>query len=143
MTLQSYVSRLDDYSGELAMNLATLERDLHAGKKDMSSVVTFLGQVQAVAWQVDIRPWRQRGIGTAVAATLFLALWEALLYVFPEAGENLAMGVSLLPFMAFLAYLLAAFYFSEYYRRSRNERAWFKGLEETVRSGGNIADYLA
>lgn len=140
MTIKTYVARLDDYTGELGLNLARLENADAQGKASPDQELEFINELKRKAYGADLRPWLRRGIFSAVGAGALFALWETVEVLFPDLVESMGNTLEFAPLLGVLALVFAVCSFLVYSWRKKIEMAWFRDLEATVRRGGSIVD---
>ena len=131
-----------DYPGDLALQLAELERGRAEGTVAEGRILGFLEEVRQVAKARDLEPWRARAIEGVKGAMVCWAWWELVVIAFPDLGERLGAGVDLALGLGCLALLYAGWSQLVYAHRRKASKVWFEGLEATIRRGGRIVDYL-
>jgi hypothetical protein len=142
MATQSHPSRSREVSGELAARLAQLEQGRASGRVDPNRLLDYIGEIRQVAGQLDLDPWRIRGRHGVLAASLCFAAWEAVAFALPDLAERLGPGLDLALLLGLLGLVYSGWCFMIYFRLRKASLAWFRGLEETIRKGGAIVDYL-
>lgn len=136
MNITTYVERVDDYSGELARNLATLERAHLNGAVDRIEQLGFVAEVQRAVLLRDLRPWRTRSIWATCTGLGLLVLSGNMACLLPNA-ILWSRAISLL---AALGLGLGGGCCMVYFRRRKNAHAWFRNLEDSIRGGASLFD---
>jgi hypothetical protein len=136
MTLQSRVSELDDYSGELGQELEKLGLEQARGALNRDEQLDFLANLRRAIAERDLAPLRRRG-WKALLAGLALGAGAAFLPMrLPYAMEG-RLGLALLALVCLAA---ASWNFSRYAKVHRRDEAWLGQLEAAAAKGGTIFD---
>lgn len=136
MTLREKVSRLDDYSGELAQTVEKLEIERSRGALNRDEQMDFLGDLRRTMVEKDLAPLKKHGI-IALLAGLAAGCGAAFLppSVPNQVGFRLGAGG-----LALLCLAYSAWTFTRFFRRRRRDEAWLGNLEAAVAKGGTIFD---
>jgi len=139
MSLHARVSRVDDYSGELAQALKKLEIEQSRGALDRDQQADFLVDLRKAMELRDFRPMRNRLLVDLVAVMLNLVLVAILVH--RGAGFNHLTLWAILALGALVFSLgMAIWRFNLYLHRRRHDLRWLASLEAAVASGGTIFD---
>lgn len=136
MTLQAMVSRLDDYSGELAQTLEKLEIERSRGALNRDEQLDFLADLRRAMVAKDQQPLKKRGtiallVGLVVAGGAYLV---------PATVPN-QLGIQWGALGAALLLLgIAGWNFSRYVRVRRRDDLWLGRLEAAAAKGGTVFD---
>ncbi len=136
MNIKTYVTRLDDYSGELARNLAMLEMAHVNGAVDRNQQLDFIAEVQRAAIRRDLRPWLMRSIWATCAGLGLLALSRTMAYLLLNPG----VWPRTIGLLAALALGIGGGSYLAYSRRRKNSNAWFQSLEDSIQGGASLFD---
>jgi hypothetical protein len=136
MTLAEKVSRLDDYSGELAQSLEKLGIEHARGTLNRDEQMDFLGDLRRAMVLKDLFPLKNRG--RIYLFLSFIAGGGATL-VSPGSPSGVwlkysAIGLALL-FLAF-----SVWSFVRFFRLRQRGETWLGQMEAAVMKGGSILD---
>ncbi len=136
MNIKNYVTRLDDYSGELARNLATLEMAHVNGAVDRTEQLDFIAEVKRAAIRRDLRPWRTRSIWATCTGLGLLVLSGVMACLLPSPSVwPRAIGL-----LAALPLGIGGGCYMAYSRRRKSSTAWFRSLEGSIQGGASLFD---
>jgi hypothetical protein len=136
MTLQTRVSELDDYSGELTQALEKLQIEQARGAINRDEQMDFLGDLRRTMQVRDVLPLRQRSTNTLLASIVF----TGAAYFFPTRFSH-AFEVRLgLLVLAGLCLVVSGWSFIRLLKARRRAEAWLGKLEAVVAKGGTIFD---
>jgi hypothetical protein len=136
MTLQSRVSELDDYSGELTQALDKLGIERARGALNRDEQLDFLGDLRRAMDTRDLLPLKRRGRNTLLAG-LALAGGSAYLPLTVPYTAEVQLGLLVL---AAICLVISGWNFIRYIRVRRRDKAWLGKLEATAAKGGTIFD---
>jgi len=136
MTLREKVSRLDDYSGELAQAVEKLEIERSRGALNRDEQMDFLGDLRRTMIEKDLTPLKKRGF-VMLLVGLVAGCGAAFLppSVPNQMGFRLGAGG-----LALLCLAFSAWTFTRFFRRRGRDQAWLGSLEAAVAKGGTIFD---
>jgi hypothetical protein len=136
MSLQGYVTRMDDYSGELVQALAKLEIEKSRGTINKDEQIDFIRDLTRAVYKKDIHPWRSRCLNTFFPGLLLIVASRLLPARIPHQQ---VVGLVLLC-LAIVALLFSAYCLRAFLQKKRRELGWLASLEEKVNRGGSIFD---
>lgn len=134
MSLQGYVTRMDDYSGELVQALAKLEIEKSRGTLNKDEQIDFIRDLRRAVYKKDIQPWRSRCLNTFLAGLVIAVVSKFLPARIPHF-YGLLLVILALVVLLFSAYALKVFL-----QKKRRELGWLASLEEKINGGGTIFD---
>ncbi len=135
MTLQSRVSELDDYSGELTQELEKLGIEQARGALNRDEQLDFLANLRRAIGARDLTPLKRRSrdvllVGLVLGGGAFVPL------VIPYRME-VRLGLLVL---AVVCLAISGWGFTRYIKVRRRDETWLGQLEATVAKGGTIFD---
>lgn len=136
MSLQGYVTRMDDYSGELGQALAKLEIEKTRGTIGKDEQIDFVRDLRRAVDKKDIQPWRSRCLNTFIAGLVLVLVSKFLPARIPR---HEIFGLVLLV-LGIAALLFSAYALKVFLQKKRREMGWLNSLEAKVSSGGSIFD---
>ena len=142
MMTKTFGARWQNEPGELALKLAELERRRDEGTAEEGRILALLAEVRQLADQVDLEPWRARADQGVVGAVVCWGAWDLMAITLPDLTDRMGLGMDLALGLGCLALCYALWSHLIYVRRHQANQAWFGGLEDTIRRGGKIVDYL-
>lgn len=136
MNIKTYVARLDDYSGELARNLATLEMAHVNGAVNRTEQLGFIAEIQRAAIQRDLRPWRTRSIWAACTGLGLLVLSGAMACLLP----NPSVWPQAIGLFAVLTLGIGEGCYIAYSRRRKSLKLLFIKFNDSIQGGASLFD---
>jgi hypothetical protein len=136
MTLQSQVSRVDDYTEELSRNLEKLAMEKAGGTINKDEQMDFILELRKALYKKDVKPWMSHARSSCVLGITLLIGTRLLPSTVPHHELILIIAIV----VACLALAFAVFSLILSIQRNRKHKRWVNKLEDTVNEGGTVFD---